>query len=351
VADQRPAVDPHHLDTEPVRRPARRGGVHTGRHGHLLERGRIEDTAGVADQERGEATEVREGRPQLPRGGHHAGVVLRLGQDDVGPGVHRGALGGRGDRAGCRPDHAQGGEHLRSHGVLPGRAAQPRHQLAEHAEAQVGVVEAAGCAEDDVVRTEAEVLQRAARRPFPPAAGALRRDSGQVREQLPDGAVPERGAREMRVQRVVEVQPALVAQPHHGDGGDGLADRPEPVLHVGVRLGHLAPAGRPGQPAVAHDPGDQAGRAALPLRAGGARQEQASGRRQHGFGHVSDRSEPPPGSAGQTVTAVSCGSRPPRLAHRSNTMLARGGTEAASASSVVPIDQRSTRAATTDVTT
>src|SRR3712207_9269817 len=64
-------------------------------------------------------------------------------------------------------------------------------------------------------------------RPLPPFARALRGGPGDVREQLTDGAVPQRGARHVPLQRVVEAQPALVAQPHHGDGGDRLADRPE----------------------------------------------------------------------------------------------------------------------------
>ena len=82
-----------------------------------------------------------------------------------------------------------------------------------------------------------------------------RRGTGEVREQLADGAVAERRAGQVPVERVVEVQQALVAQPHHQDGGDRLADGAEPVLDVGVRLGHLAPAGGPRQPAVPDDPG------------------------------------------------------------------------------------------------
>ena len=49
------------------------------------------------------------------------------------------------------------------------------------------------------------------------------------------------------LERVVEVEPALVAQAQDRHRGDRLADRPEPVLHVGVRLLHRADAGRPGQ--------------------------------------------------------------------------------------------------------
>ena len=76
-------------------------------------------------------------------------------------------------------------------------------------------MEPPGRAEDDVVRAEVQVGQRAAGHALPPAAGALRRGAGEVGEQLPDGAVAERRAGQVPVERVVEVQPALVAQPHH----------------------------------------------------------------------------------------------------------------------------------------
>ncbi len=282
MSHQRPAVDPHHGEAQPIGRPAGRGGVHAGGHRHLLERGRAEDVAGVPEQEDGEPGEVGRRRPQLPGRGHDARVVLRLRQDDVGPRVHRRA-GCRGrPRARRRPVHAEGTEHLGSDDVLPGGAALPRHQLTEQAEAQVGVVEPAGGPQDDVGGAEAELVERAARRALPPAARALRDGAGEVRQQLPDGAVAQRRARQVLLQRVVERQPALVAQSHHDGRGNRLADRPEPVLHVGVRLRHVAAPGRPGEPAVAHHAGDQAGRAAVALRAGGAGQEPAGGGRQDG---------------------------------------------------------------------
>jgi hypothetical protein len=106
-----------------------------------------------------------------------------------------------------------------------------------------------------------------------------------VGEQLADGAVPERGAGHVPVERVVEVHPALVAQPEDGDRGDGLADRAQPVLDVGVRLGHVAAPGRPGQPAVPDDARDQAGCPAVALDPGGAGEQQAGGGRQDGVGH------------------------------------------------------------------
>ena len=234
------------------------------------------------------------------------------------------------------PVHAQRRQDLGGDGVLPRRPAQPRHQLAEQAEPQVGVVEPPGRPEDDVVGAEVQVGERAAGNALPPSARALGRGPGEVREQLADGAVAERRAGQVPVERVVEVQPALVPQAHHHDGGDGLADRAEPVLDVGVRLGDVATPGRPGQPAVPDDAGDEARRAPLALHAGGARQEDAGGGRQDGFRHAPDRSEPTRSPAGQAAgTASRTGSRPVREAQRSNSTVASGGTDAARASSVV----------------
>src|SRR3712207_8468893 len=49
------------------------------------------------------------------------------------------------------------------------------------------------------------------------------------------------------LERVVEAQPALVAQPHHDHRRHRLADRAQAVLDVRVRLRHGAAAGRPGE--------------------------------------------------------------------------------------------------------
>ena len=193
--------------------------------------------------------EVGQRRPQLPGGGHHAGVVLRLGQDDVGPRVHGAPLRRGPHRAGRRPVHAERREHLGGDGVLPRRAAQPRDQLAEQAEAEVGVVEPPGGAEDDVVRRRGP---RSASEPpgtrshQPPGLSAeapARCESSWPTVRSPSG-VPGRcrSSGSSRCSRPSSRSRIT------SDGGDGLADRPEPVLDVGVRLGDRRRA-RPTRPA------------------------------------------------------------------------------------------------------
>ena len=112
-------------------------------------------------------------------------------------------------------------------------------------------------------------------------------------------------------------------------------------------------AGRPGQPAVADDAGDEARRATLALDAGGARQEDAGGGRQDGFRHDRTVASRPPVTrrSGGRHRGPGAGSRPVREAQRSNRTVASGGTDAARASSVVAAFQRSTRLATRATTT
>jgi hypothetical protein len=140
-----------------------------------------------------------------------------------------------------------------------------------------------------VLLAQFQLLERAARRALPPAAGALSGGAGDVREQLPDGAAAQRRPGHVPVQRIVEVQPALVAQPQHRDRGHRLADRAQPVLDVGVRLGHRPAPGRPRQPAVPDHAGDQARRPPVPLHAGHPGEQLAGGGRQDGIGHDPER--------------------------------------------------------------
>ena len=222
-----------------------------------------------------EPAEVGQGRPQLPGGGHHAGVVLRLGQDDVGPRVHGRARGRGRDGTRRRPGHAERREHLGGDGVVPRGPAHPGDQLAEQAEAEVGVVEPAGGAEDDVVS------RRAPRSSSEPPG---------VRSHQPPGLSAEAPAR-------CESSCPMVRSPNGVPGrcrssGSSRCSRPSSrsritTTAVTVLLidpsrywtsvcgsAHVAAPGRPGQPAVPDDPGDQARCPALALHAGGAGEQE-----------------------------------------------------------------------------
>jgi hypothetical protein len=74
-------------------------------------------------------------------------------------------------------------------------------------------------------------------------------------EQLGDGAVAQGRARQVGVERIGEVEPALVAKPQHQRGGEGLADRADAVLGVGARRRAVhapAPAGPHHAPVADH---------------------------------------------------------------------------------------------------
>jgi hypothetical protein len=100
--------------------------------------------------------------------------------------------------------------------------------------------------------------QVTARGAFPPRTDGLGREAGRVGQQLGDGGVTHAGTGQVGVERVGEGEAALVAQPHDHDGDEGLGDRPDPVLHVGVGDGAVDPAAAavPRQDAVADDTGD-----------------------------------------------------------------------------------------------
>nr|WP_319463470.1 hypothetical protein [Micromonospora sp. RTP1Z1] len=88
VAGVPASVDVEHLPADPVRTRPRDTLVVDDevRLAHLLERVGGEQLAGVAGEESGPPREVLDRGPQLARGAHRAGVVLGLGQEDVGKG-------------------------------------------------------------------------------------------------------------------------------------------------------------------------------------------------------------------------------------------------------------------------
>ncbi len=241
-----------------------------------------------------------------------------------------------------------GASTSRGDGVVPRGAAHPRHQLAEQAEAEVGVVEPPGGTEDDVGRRRARG-PRASRRACAPTS---RRGSRPRRRPGARAAAPRCGRPSGVPGRCRSSGSSRASRPSSrsritDDGGDGLADRPEPVLDVGVRLGHLTAPGRPGQPAVPDDPGDQA-RAPGPPAGRGPR------------GPAAVRAVVGRTGSGMTATVSTRDRGRPRVRRRGRRrragQLRRCGWPAArtrrwpaagrrrrSASSVVPGDHRSTR--------
>src|SRR5690606_13402233 len=118
---------------------------------------------------------------------------------------------------------------LVAHGLKPGGASQPGDEFAEHAVADVGVVEPATRTVLELVRAEAGVQfgPGAARGALPPRAGGFGGESAGVGEQLGDGEAPELGAGNVLVERVVQVESTFVAQPHDDGGDERLGDRPD----------------------------------------------------------------------------------------------------------------------------
>lgn len=80
-----------------------------------------------------------------------------------------------------------------------------------------------------------EVGTQGARRPLPPGCGRLGSQSRTVTEQLKDGDTADTRTRQMLLQRVVEIQQTLVAQPQDQHCGEGLGEGSDPELRIGVR--------------------------------------------------------------------------------------------------------------------
>ena len=155
----------------PARRPtspAPRGPRPAG-HGHLLQRRRGQHVAGVAEQEGGEPAEVGQRRPELPGGGHHArrrarARAARRRPRGAPPCPAAAAPAGRGSVR-VMPERARAPRRRTT--SSQDAAAVPGDQLAEQAEAEVGVVEPAGRAEHDVVAGRAAGRPASRRAPAP----------------------------------------------------------------------------------------------------------------------------------------------------------------------------------------
>ena len=175
-----------------------------------------------------------------PAGAIAAVVLGRLGQQHVGPGMHRPAARVPGRRPPGRCRAMPSGSRISARSASrPRRAAQPLDEPAEQRVARVGVVEPAAR------RVHASAGRRAASAGRGAASPGVRSHHGPggsgdspagVREQLRD-----RQRRRARCRAgacsigSAQVQPALVAQPHHQHGGERLGDRADPVRGMRVR--------------------------------------------------------------------------------------------------------------------
>lgn len=120
---------------------------------------------------------------------------------------------------------------------------------------------------------------QAAGRPLPPGGGCFGAQPRAVAQQLKDGRPARPCAGEVLLQRIVQVDQALVPQPQNQNGRERLGDRTDPVLRIGVGSMPLDARTRPtpGRTPLSPHRGHQGRRAAVPLRDGDAVQQGASG--------------------------------------------------------------------------
>ncbi len=112
-----------------------------------------------------------------------------------------------------------------------------------------------------------EVIEVASRRALPPGAGGLGAQARRVGKQLGDGDAVE-GAGQVTLERIGDVQQALVAKAHHLDRDECFRDRPAAVLDVGRVTGELSGSARPDELSVPDHPGDDRRQPLLGLLAG-----------------------------------------------------------------------------------
>jgi hypothetical protein len=262
--------------------------------------------AGVGvGHEAGPPREVGDGAGQTPARRHRAQVDHGLDEGHVVERVHVVA-----DRArpvvetdgGAR--HPQRLEDPHPQRLLPRAALEALHQLAQHGIHDVGVVPVVVRPADarDLVEVAHQGRGVGLDQRLPDVAQGLAGQSARVGEGLSDrGTVGHAG--EVLVEGVVEVEPALVAQRHHQDGGEGLGVGGDQELVV--RAGHAgrahvggADAVRPDRHPAADHRRSQAGHAtgALPIQ-GDVAQPSGGGVLQRGV-HATDPSDagcPQPG--------------------------------------------------------
>ena len=139
MPDEPLPVDVPDLQAEPVgtRPRSARIVVDNERLAHLREGVGGQHITGVAGEERRPIAQVGDRRPQLPRGCHRAGVVLRLRHDQICVRVHRETWCGRSDRPRRRARHAERLEQLAPYDFVPRGATQTADHLTQRGEADV----------------------------------------------------------------------------------------------------------------------------------------------------------------------------------------------------------------------
>ena len=228
--------------------------------------------------------EVGHRGPQLAGRGHGAGVVLRLGQHEVGERVHRQPGGGAPLRPGRRAPHPQRLEQLTADDLVPAAPVVLLEEPAERAVPDVGVVEAPARPEAPPHRRGGEGGPVAAGGALPPRPVRLGLHAPGVGEQLLHGDVVERRAGHVVAEAVGQLEATGVPQPEHAHRDEGLGDRAHPVLRVVVRAlatgaaVHGTGGAAPHEGPAADDPGDERGHPAVALRAGQRGVEAGRGR-------------------------------------------------------------------------
>ena len=101
-----------------------------------------------------------------------------------------------------------------------------------------------------------QVLQRYAGRAFPPQPVRLALQTGAVAQQLAQAHPVQPGPGQVVGERVVQAEPALVAQAEHERRGQGLGDGTDPVLGVPARHRVLPGRADVHDLPAAHDGGD-----------------------------------------------------------------------------------------------
>ena len=130
--------------------------------------------------------------------------------------------------------HLQRPEDARGDDIAPGPAFELFDDLSQQREREVGVVESEvdgqhllslfQLAQQSLLVRRVEVL--------PDPADRLTLQAGSMREQLADGHGTVFGVGQVRVQTVIQRQPAGIAQRHDQHRSERLGDRPDHVLRV-----------------------------------------------------------------------------------------------------------------------